>query len=124
MAILESLPGLEVYITIEEEPAREYVDQNDDTVSEHDMNVTRYIRARPGANFAVHISFTNKFAEHTNYTMAAHVYVDGVRTNRRTFPLRVLRTFGQAIRIDDAEDTDEDGNKVERQFGFADMLVG
>jgi hypothetical protein len=124
MAILGSLPGLEVYITIEEEEAREYVDQYDDTESEYDMNVTRYIRARPRAHFAVHISFTNKFAEHTDYTMAAHVYVDGVRTNRRTFPQRVLRANGQAIRIDDAEDTDEDGNKVERQLGFGDLLVG
>ena len=128
MAILDALPGLAVNVTVctaqNHETCREYIDTNEDAEPQGDYAALKYIESRPGASFTLNISFEPQFLNHTNFSMGASVWVDGVRTNRRTFPLNQISMFAQHERIDSAEDTDENGNQVKREFGFARMEVG
>jgi hypothetical protein len=128
MAILDALPGLAVNVTVGEgqdhETCKEYVDTSEEADPQGDYAALKYIESRPGAKFTLNISFDPRFLNHTNFCMGASVWIDGVRTNRRTFPLHIISMCTQLERIDSAEDTDEKGNRVKRQFGFARMEVG
>jgi hypothetical protein len=123
MAILPRYPGLDVSIRVEDQFAYEYKAPDDPQVDHHDRDIERYIECSPGARYGISICFDRDFSFHTYTPMAAHVYIDGALTNRRTFPRH--RLDGHFVElIDAAEDFDSDGNQVRREFVFAEADIG
>ena len=124
MAIIKGFHGVEVHININNQPTMEYICEDDD-VQIIDHYSLAYIESQPDSAFSVVIHLNEDFT--TNYIcpMAAHVYVDGALTNRRTFPLnRITQTGGLVEVINRAEDFDEHGRQVYRAFQFGKTEIG
>lgn len=56
MAVLDSLPGVEVTVVVDGEDLHEYQDAD---MEDNEDTVTKYIEAVDGANFAIKIKATN-----------------------------------------------------------------
>jgi hypothetical protein len=122
MAILPAVPGLDVCLRVDGELALERTAAGDEVVME-DRYVVKYIECRPGSKFGVSIEFAPLFTYYTWTTMAAHIYIDGALTNRRTFPKH--RLVGDFLEeITGAEDFDNNGEQVQREFVFAATEIG
>jgi hypothetical protein len=124
MAIIQGIPGIEVGVKVDNQPTIEYVFE-DDEVQHIDNYSLVYIESQPDSSFSVVIRMDPSFT--TNYIcpMAAHVYVDGTLTNRRTFPVQRITQFGGFIEeIRSAEGLNESGNHICRGFQFGKTEIG
>lgn len=96
MAILDSIPGLSVWINVDGQPATEYNDPDDEAqgmdldgfdvpANSHSQRVPymiKYIEAKPGAPFSFCISKDNHFHRPSHH-VAHQVTVDGQKYTRR-----------------------------------------
>lgn len=78
MAILDTLPGVEVTVTVEDEPLEEHADND---LTDDSFTVTRYVEAKSNQIFAVKI-LTKKGATR-GAGLSYQVHVDGTETFRR-----------------------------------------
>jgi hypothetical protein len=122
MAILSECPGLNVRIRINGILANEYKDPA--TLIEPGRNVC-YIETQPGKPFAVSLIIAHEIAQRIPQTIALHVYVDGVRTNRRTYHPTKLDSYDPIYEeIEEAEDINADGHQTKRAFSFEHLEIG
>jgi hypothetical protein len=123
MAIIEVLPGLKIRIRVESELATEYF-YDDDDVKLEDLFALSYIESKPGLAFSICLDWDERFLRHPacDYDMAAHIYVDGSLTNRRTYPRHRIRDR-VLDEIKYAEDFQDD-LQILRRFIFAKAVIG
>ncbi|KAL5120469.1 hypothetical protein ACEQ8H_001487 [Pleosporales sp. CAS-2024a] len=73
MAVLDSVPGLEVQIVVHDEALQEYQDRLSANVAE--KSVESYVEAQSGARFQIRYHFTPPFP--ADRPLSAHVTIDG-----------------------------------------------
>jgi hypothetical protein len=116
MAVLNSVPGLEVKIVVNGEPLQEYVDNEDELAPN---TVLKYVEATSGAEFTVQYTITSEFTY--NHDMSLRVYVDGVRAvsnvRRSTKDVRGTCVFEER-RSGGGEDL------FLRKFAFSELTIG
>jgi hypothetical protein len=125
MVVIDSLPGAWVKVKVEGYFTTEFECQ-DDEVQSLDRHVITYIESQAGQHFSVFIHLNELFAtnEDALRPWAAHVYVDGALTNRRTFPVGNFTGPGGLFEEIHAAEEVEDGYQIRREFRFAKANIG
>ena len=75
MAVLDTLPGVEVNIVVNKKPLKEYQDSD---VEEEHRTVTRYVEAVSNQVFEIHMTIEKGFKFRGN-CLTFKIYVDGNR---------------------------------------------
>ncbi|KAF2665307.1 hypothetical protein BT63DRAFT_463595 [Microthyrium microscopicum] len=121
MAIIPGIEGLDVVIRVAGKPTYEYEDPDGPRGQNTARTETLYIESQPGKRFAVDIMIRKEFAHHCRSHIAAHIFVDGALTNRRTFYAGQI-VYGKNQVVTGAEDF-IDGMQVKRDFIFAETVT-
>jgi hypothetical protein len=79
MAILPSLPGLQVAIMVNGQPLQEYEDTDYDDDSQNPREIRKYIASVSGAEFSIRLTCNKDILSHINTSFAVSVLLDGQR---------------------------------------------
>jgi hypothetical protein len=110
-------PGLEVAITVDNQPLREYDDDNHEDPTSN--TITKYVEAKTGASFAVTVNFKPSFS--AAHGVLIRISVDGEplfrwHLARKSLSSRSLK--GDCIRWQ------ENGKWVEQKLCFSELNIG
>ncbi|OJD40029.1 uncharacterized protein BKCO1_200017 [Diplodia corticola] len=120
MVVLERLPGLEVEVHVNGQPAAEL--ESSDLPDEH-RQATRYIEAVSGAEFHVQWTFNAADFKYRNYAINGIVYVDGKYADGRIFrPDAVKHKDSFTVKMSGVWKK-EKGRFVERPMMFSDIMM-
>lgn len=121
MVILERLPGLEVEVHVNGEPATEFAS---DDLQDEQRQATRYIEAVSGAEFNIQWTFHAAEFKYRNWAINGIVHVDGKYADGRIFrPDAVKHQDSFTVKMSGVWKK-EKGRYVERPMMFSDIMMG
>lgn len=116
MAILDSLPGVEITVVVDGEDLHEYQDTD---MEDEENTVTKYVEAVTGANFAIKIMVPKKFG-FEGTCLSFHVLVDGAEAEH---PLIQPRHVRRAPKVRSVEGARVSNTHI-RKFRFTELETG
>lgn len=120
MVILERLPGLEVEVHVNGEPATEFAS---DELQDEPRQATRYIEAVSGAEFHIQWTFHAAEFKFRNWAINGIVHVDGKYADGRIFrPDAVKHQDSFTVKMSGVWKK-EKGRYVERPMMFSDIMM-
>ncbi|KAL2032885.1 hypothetical protein VTO58DRAFT_106057 [Aureobasidium pullulans] len=113
MAILDSLPGVEITVVVDGEDLHEYQDAD---MEDEENTVTKYVEAVTGANFTIKIMVPKKFG-FEGTCLSFHVLVDGAEAEH---PLIQPRHVRRAPKVRSVEGARVSNTHI-RKFRFTEL---
>lgn len=129
MAILESVPGIEVQVLVWGRPLQEYEDNrgpNAETLGPTGCPmVCKYIESIDNAEFVICIKITNYAWGYLNHSLAAGISVDGKWAKAVVFPPAPALMYPFTSKVEGKDEFDPSTNSwFRRRFKFAVVYTG